>query len=101
MSVQPAIRILDLGTGGLRAALEARRAGRPVPGASPDPALRARFVKVVEFTFEVKRNLAGTGAAEGEFTCPLCSGTVSAAVIGPARHLRLACSTPDCIRVIE
>jgi hypothetical protein len=95
------VRAFDLGTGGLRAALEARRAGQPVPGATPDPAFREKVVKAFAFAQEVKRELAARGATEGEFTCPHCKAGVRAAVIGPKRHLRLACATPGCLTVVE
>ena len=39
---------------------------------------------------------------EGEFPCPVCkTGTVKWLRVRTNKHLRMGCSTPDCILLIQ
>lgn len=48
-----------------------------------------------------KRSILAEGRERGSVTCPKCNGEVAVAVVGKKKHVRAACETTDCLRMIE
>ena len=39
---------------------------------------------------------------QGELPCPVCkTGTIRWVRVGPKRHLRMGCTTPDCVMMMQ
>lgn len=53
-----------------------------------------------KFAVEIKAAMKGAKSKQQEFTCPRCQQKVTA-YINARRHLRVQCSTPQCIVIIE
>jgi hypothetical protein len=50
---------------------------------------------------QVLKEIPKTGTS-GEFPCPVCkTGTIKWARVAYNKHLRMGCSTPDCIMMMQ
>jgi len=48
-----------------------------------------------------KRAMLAEGRERGSFTCPKCGCEATAALVGKKKHVRAACPTADCLRMME
>lgn len=62
--------------------------------------IRQRMEMAFKFAVEIKEAMKGKKGVAQEFTCPRCKQKVMA-YINHRRHLRVQCSTPQCIQIIE
>lgn len=55
----------------------------------------------ISLTMETKARMVGTPGETGEFDCPRCGAKVTVAVVGRNDHVRAACPTDGCLRLMQ
>lgn len=65
-------------------------------------AFRDELGAILVFGIETKKLLKKKNLRRGHRKCPLCGGTVRAALVGQRDHLRVACENGSChMRMME
>lgn len=49
----------------------------------------------------IKAQLLDQGDTAGTADCPICGGPVRTGLVGPKKHLRILCETPNCWSMLE
>lgn len=69
--------------------------------ADADATFAESFMETFKLAQKLKAALKDKSKRQGWTKCPRCGGRIVATLLGRKDHLHMACSTPNCIRMME
>lgn len=61
----------------------------------------AAVAQTVTTATRLKSKMKERGLVRAQTICPRCDGRLDGALVGPKQHMRLWCSTPGCMQMME